>query len=116
MATRDIPQPLTAAAFAASDGVGDWRVVDGRAVAHFPTGGFTHGAAFVMEVARVADTVDHHPDADLRYGGVTMTLLTHETGTLTERDVDLARRISEVARAHGLAAQDGTATDEGPGR
>ena len=102
---------MTPAQFEAFDGVADWHVVDGRAVARFPTAGFTRGAVFVADVARVAAELGHHPDVDLRYGVVTLTLLTHETGTLTWRDADLARRISDIARSYGLAAK-----DEGPGR
>jgi 4a-hydroxytetrahydrobiopterin dehydratase len=89
---------LTAAEFTAAEGVGDWRVLVTGACAHYRTGSFAAGLALVAEVGRLAEAADHHPDVDLRYGGVSLTLLSHDVGALTERDLGLARRISAAAR------------------
>jgi 4a-hydroxytetrahydrobiopterin dehydratase len=82
----------------------DWRVLARGACAHFPTGSFDAGVALVNAIATVADALGHHPDVDLRYGHVTVRLLTHESWCLTDRDVALAGRISAVARELGVAA------------
>ena len=57
---------------------------------------FASGIAFVDRVARVADEMDHHPDIDIRYTKVTMTLSTHDAGGITQNDLDLAQRIEHT--------------------
>ena len=54
---------------------------------------FADGIAFVGRVARVADEMDHHPDIDIRYTKVTMSLSTHDAGGITQSDLGLAQRI-----------------------
>jgi 4a-hydroxytetrahydrobiopterin dehydratase len=83
------------------EGLDGWRVVLGRLQARFGTGDFSSGARLVAEIARVADEADHHPDVDLRYPHVTVTLVSHDVKGLTARDVRLARRISELAADAG---------------
>jgi len=89
---------ITAAQFHESDGVDDWRVLFGGAHAHFRTGSFATGVALVDAIGELADAMNHHPDVDLRYGGVTVRLVSHDVGGLSDRDVRLARQISEAAR------------------
>jgi 4a-hydroxytetrahydrobiopterin dehydratase len=47
-------------------------------------------------VARVADEMDHHPDIDIRYTKVTMSLSTHDAGGITQSDLALAQKIEGV--------------------
>jgi 4a-hydroxytetrahydrobiopterin dehydratase len=54
---------------------------------------FADGIAFVNRVARIADEMDHHPDIDIRYTKVTMSLSTHDAGGVTKTDFQLAERI-----------------------
>ena len=54
---------------------------------------FASAIDFVNRVARLADAADHHPDIDIRYTRVTLTLSTHSAGGLTNRDFDLAAEI-----------------------
>jgi len=61
---------------------------------------FPTGIRVVDEVAVVAEAMDHHPDIDIRWRTVTFALSTHSAGGVTELDVELARRISEIAAAH----------------
>ena len=84
--------------FHESEGVEDWRVLYGRAIAYFASGSFAKGVALVDAIGALADEANHHPDIDLRYGGVTVTLYTHDIGGLSTRDLALAREISTVAR------------------
>lgn len=58
---------------------------------------FADGIAFVNRVARIADEMDHHPDIDIRYTRVTMTLSTHDAGGVTKTDFKLAERIENDA-------------------
>lgn len=53
---------------------------------------------FVNRVARGAEKLQHHPDIDIRWNRVVLTLTTHDAGGLTERDFELARRCDVMAR------------------
>jgi 4a-hydroxytetrahydrobiopterin dehydratase len=59
---------------------------------------FADGIRFVDRVAVAADALDHHPDIDVRYTTVTMTLSTHSAGGLTRKDFELAERIEQETR------------------
>ena len=91
---------MSAAQFYEHAGIEDWRVLwgGGYACACFRAGSFGLGAALVQAISEMAVAADHHPDVDLRPEGVTVRLLTRDVEGLTERDVDLARRISAAAR------------------
>lgn len=92
----------TARAFHAADGVEDWRVLFWGAFAHYRVGSFAEGARFVAAIAEVATAENHFPDVDLRPEGATIRTSSSVEGMLSERDIELARRISEVAATLGL--------------
>ncbi|MDI6627364.1 4a-hydroxytetrahydrobiopterin dehydratase [Rhodococcus cerastii] len=50
----------------------------------------------VNRVAEAAEAADHHPDIDIRWRTLSFTLSTHSAGGLTQKDVDLARRIDAL--------------------
>ena len=58
---------------------------------------FSDGIAFVNQVAEQADSMNHHPDIDIRYTNVTFTLSTHDAGGITQSDLDLAKAIEQTA-------------------
>ena len=58
---------------------------------------FAQGIAFVQRVATVADSMNHHPDIDIRYTKVTCALSTHDAGGITELYLGLAGEIEKVA-------------------
>jgi 4a-hydroxytetrahydrobiopterin dehydratase len=95
---------VTPEQFHHADGVADWRVLFEGACAHFRTGSFATGVALVDAIGTLADAANHHPDVDLRYGSVTVRLWTHEVDGLSERDIALARQISDAARELDVAA------------
>jgi 4a-hydroxytetrahydrobiopterin dehydratase len=86
-----------------------WRVVLGHLQATFRTGSFVRGADLVARVTTVAEEANHHPDVLLRYPAVTLTLVSHDVGRLTERDVALANRISAIADELAVPADPSTA-------
>ena len=51
---------------------------------------FSESMAFTTRVALASETADHHPDIDIRWNKVTLTLSTHSEGGLTLKDFDLA--------------------------
>jgi len=58
---------------------------------------FKAAMVFVNRIAEAAEQVNHHPDIDIRYNKVTMALISHDSGGVTQRDVRMAGRINEVA-------------------
>lgn len=57
--------------------------------------GFRSALAFVQLVGELAEAADHHPDIDIRYSKVQLTLSTHSAGGLTDKDFDLAAQIDQ---------------------
>ncbi len=51
---------------------------------------FNEAMGFVSRVAMAAEKAKHHPDIDIRWNKVTLTLSTHSEGGITSRDLDLA--------------------------
>jgi 4a-hydroxytetrahydrobiopterin dehydratase len=97
---------ITPREFHEAGGVGDWRVLGEGACAYFRTGSFPAGARLVRAIGELAGLDHHHPDVDLRRDGVIVRLIsvTDDHYGLSERDVELAREISAVARELGATA------------
>ncbi len=92
--------------FHESEGVDDWRVLGDGACAYFRIGSFAAGARLVQAISELPGVDDHHPDVDLRRDGVTVRLITitDDYYGMSPRDVELARRISALARGLGFPA------------
>jgi 4a-hydroxytetrahydrobiopterin dehydratase len=90
--------------FHESEGVEDWRVIGDGACAYFRTGSSVAGARLVQAISQLPGVEDHKPDADLRYDGVTLRLITYTDDYygVSQRDVEMACQIS--ARRLGLSA------------
>lgn len=56
----------------------------------FTFAGFPHAVAFVERIVAPAEELNHHPDVDVRYNRVIITLSTHDQGGLTDADFKLA--------------------------
>lgn len=57
---------------------------------------FPAAVKFVNRVAVLAEKAWHHPDIDIRWNKVTLTLTTHDEGGLTEKDFTLARKFDRL--------------------
>jgi len=62
----------------------------------FKFDGFLTSIALVRRIAKQAQKNNHHPDIDIRFDQVTLTLTTHDEGGITEKDFALARQCDEV--------------------
>jgi 4a-hydroxytetrahydrobiopterin dehydratase len=60
-------------------------------------GDFNESMGFVTRLALEAERVNHHPDIDIRWNKVTLTLSTHSEGGLTQHDLDLAAASDDLA-------------------
>lgn len=63
----------------------------------FEFGDFKAAMQFVNRIADAAEQANHHPDIDIRYNKVTLALVSHDAGGVTERDVSMAERINQIA-------------------
>jgi 4a-hydroxytetrahydrobiopterin dehydratase len=57
---------------------------------------FKAAMQFVNKVAEAAEQANHHPDIDIRYNKVTMALVSHDSGGVTQRDVKMAEKINQI--------------------
>ncbi|MGC2695744.1 MAG: 4a-hydroxytetrahydrobiopterin dehydratase [Candidatus Angelobacter sp.] len=58
---------------------------------------FKAAMQFVNKVADAAEQANHHPDIDIRYNTVTLGLVSHDAGGVTQRDVRMAGVINKIA-------------------
>jgi 4a-hydroxytetrahydrobiopterin dehydratase len=74
-----------------------WEVRDGWLRRTFNTPGWAHTLMLAQTIAYLADAAYHHPDLKLGYAVCTVLLQTHAVKGLTKHDVELAKRITEIA-------------------
>lgn len=63
----------------------------------FERGDFVGSVRFVDSLVEPAEEMGHHPDLEISWDKVTVSLSTHSQGGLTESDFELARRIDALA-------------------
>ncbi|XP_077206616.1 pterin-4-alpha-carbinolamine dehydratase isoform X1 [Paroedura picta] len=76
-----------------------WNEVEGRDAIYkeFHFKDFNRAFGFMTRVALQAEKLDHHPEWFNVYNKVHITLSTHECAGLSERDINLASYIEQVA-------------------
>ncbi len=74
----------------------EWSRTGSSITRTFEASSFIKGISFVQEVAGIAEERDHHPDIDIRYNRITLTLSTHDQGGLTALDFDVARAVDDL--------------------
>jgi 4a-hydroxytetrahydrobiopterin dehydratase len=78
-------------------GLSDWRQLFEALHTRYLTGNFETGLRLVTRIGELAEEANHHPDVDLRYPHVNVSLCSHDVFAVTSRDLDLARQISDAA-------------------
>jgi 4a-hydroxytetrahydrobiopterin dehydratase len=92
-------------------GLADWRKLAQALHAPYLIPSYVAASTFFADVAHVVGTESHHLDVRLTGGCIDLSLCTHEDGPwVTQKDIDLARQISEVAREQGLISQPNAVT------
>ena len=59
---------------------------------------FVEAIAFVNQLVEPAEAAGHHPDLEISYNTVVVSLTSHDAGGLTQKDFDLAQTISDLAQ------------------
>ncbi len=60
---------------------------------------FVKAMEFVNRIAEAAEALNHHPDILINYRKVTLTLVSHDSGGVTQRDIKMAGRINGLVPA-----------------
>src|SRR3712207_6214977 len=101
----------------------DWRKLAQGLHARYLVDDFGTGARFVAAVGEAGDALGHHPRVSIGQGYVDLKLVSddaihrddegaeHVVEWVTQQDVDLARRITEVAADHRLEADPASVSD-----
>jgi len=77
----------------------EWSLTDGEIVREVTFKDFAHAMVFVNGVADLAEGANHHPDIDIRYNKVRLALVTHDSGGITQNDIEMAAAIDEIVPA-----------------
>ena len=76
-----------------------WRVQnDTRLVKEFEFPDFREALDFTNAVGEIAEEQDHHPDIELGWGRVQVSLMTHKIDGLSENDFIIAAKADEVLK------------------
>ena len=80
-------------------GLEGWQLNDDKTAISrsFRFSDFNSAFGFMSRIALMAERLDHHPDWSNVYNRVEITLSTHDVGGLSDKDMVLARFISELA-------------------
>jgi 4a-hydroxytetrahydrobiopterin dehydratase len=74
----------------------EWEVRDGRLHRELTFDDFAAAFAFMTRVAAEAERLDHHPDWSNSYNTVTIDIIDHSAGRITDRCTALAAAIDAV--------------------
>jgi len=98
MAVPEKETRLDEAALAQLLASGAWRREANAITRTFTLRGFKSAMSFANRIAEAANEANHHPDIHIEnYRTVRIVLTTHATHGLSDADVELARRIDELA-------------------
>lgn len=74
-----------------------WTLVDGKLHREYRFRSFVQAFGFMAQVALMAERAAHHPEWCNVYNRVVVDLTTHDAGGITQKDLDLAREMEEIA-------------------
>jgi len=78
-------------------GLADWQRAGDAISRQFELADFKGSVDFVNRLTPEAEDMNHHPDLEISWNKVTVTITTHSEGGLTANDFELARRIDGLA-------------------
>ncbi len=75
-----------------------WILTNGKLHREYKFPDFAHAFGFMATAAPSIDKMDHHPEWANVYNRVTVDLMTHDAGGITQKDVDLATLLEGIAK------------------
>lgn len=73
-----------------------WIEKNNRITKQFKFSDFKSALDFVNKVGDVADKANHHPDINLSWGLVEVSLTSHSEGKVTDKDLELSKKIDKI--------------------
>jgi 4a-hydroxytetrahydrobiopterin dehydratase len=73
-----------------------WVELNGALEREFEFADFAEALAFVNRVGGAAEAANHHPDVEIHWNRVKLRWWTHVTGSITERDRELAEQTNDL--------------------
>ena len=77
-------------------GLDGWERSGDAITKQFENGDFKGSVDFVNRLTSDAEDMNHHPDLEISWSTVTVSITTHSQGGLTENDFELAKRIDAL--------------------
>ncbi|MBS1960370.1 MAG: 4a-hydroxytetrahydrobiopterin dehydratase [Bdellovibrionales bacterium] len=75
----------------------DWKFsASGQIEKTFELSGFPQSLLFVNSVGLLAEKQNHHPDILILWNKVRLSLSTHDSGGITQKDFDLAKAVDQL--------------------
>lgn len=75
----------------------EWNLIDGKTITHkYKFKNFKEALEFVNKVGKIAEAEGHHPDIELGWGRVVVSLMTHKIGGLSRNDFIMASKIDDL--------------------
>ncbi len=93
---RITKEPITAQ----HQGLENWIFEHDSLIRVFDFEQFKQSISFVNEIANLAECANHHPDIWIRYNRVTIILKTHDQHSVTDKDIELAKKIQDLCKVN----------------
>jgi 4a-hydroxytetrahydrobiopterin dehydratase len=77
--------------------LGSWTVENGKLHREYRFRDFVQAFGFMAQIALLAERAAHHPEWFNVYNRVVVDLTTHEAQGITQKDLDLAREMEQIA-------------------
>tara|TARA_B110001452_G_scaffold250338_1_gene238470 strand:+ start:2913 stop:3161 length:249 start_codon:yes stop_codon:yes gene_type:complete len=73
-----------------------WELIDGRLMAEYEFEDFALAKQFIDAIAALSEQENHHPELHFGWGYVVVELFTHSEEAVTQKDYQLAQKISKI--------------------
>jgi 4a-hydroxytetrahydrobiopterin dehydratase len=83
----------------ALDSLKEWSLQNNKLHRQFKFKSFVEAFGFMSSLALVAEGMGHHPEWFNVYNRVTIDLITHDAGGITNLDIELAQKANQLALA-----------------
>ena len=74
----------------------NWQFAKGKLHKEFKFENFEQAMQFINEIAKVAQSIDHHPEIYNVYNRVVLDINTHSEGGITELDFTFAKKVDSI--------------------
>lgn len=74
-----------------------WSINDGKLFREFHFRGFPEAFGFMTSVALISESMNHHPEWFNVYATIKIWLNSHEVSGISNKDIELAKKMSAIA-------------------